>query len=632
MCGVLGVFRIGETAGPFPGRETLELMTDAMAHRGPDDRGLVRGHGYAVGARRLSIVDVEGGHQPVTNETGTVVAALNGELYNHLEVRRELERAGHMIRSRCDTEILPHLYEEIGPALPEKLDGMFGLVVWDSDQRRGLVARDRLGIKPVYYAIVDDLVIAASELKALLVSGIVPLDLDYDAIDAYLTLGFVPGPLTPLRHVRKLLPGHRLVLEPGGVHIERYWSYPSEAPVDDGWSDGEWRERLLSQLDDAVAKRLMADVPLGAMLSGGLDSSFVVALMAGRTSGAVKTFSVGFAGAPDNELEAARGVARTYATDHHELELSLSDPIDLEALVWSLDEPLADLSTIGFEALCGLAANDVKVALTGQGADELLAGYGRYSQVVAMARAQRVPRPVRRGLLGLTRGSSSRYVRALGLTLEEDPVAAAIWARTAWNRDFAIAAARGPLTGRHGGAVDARIAAALPASGLDPLQRTLALDGQLGLVDDMLHYFDRTSMAHALEVRVPFLDHRLVELAARIPTRLKMRRGTGKILLRQAARGLVPDEVIDRPKVGFFSSAVDHWFEAQLPGLIGDVLLDPGARYSELLDPEIAVRSLLGGPRDYRHSKFLLSVLMLELWLSTYLPRARSAQLAAARL
>ena len=296
MCGICGVFQTGGSPREVVPPHVLDAMTDVMTHRGPNDRGTASEPGFALGVRRLSIVDVEGGHQPVVNERDSIVAVQNGELYNHGFLRRGLERAGHVLHSRCDTEILPHLYEDFGSAVPDRLRGKFGLAIWDKERRRGLLARDRLGVKPLYYAEVGDLVVFGSELKSVLASGLVPLDLDADAIDAFLTLGFVPGPLTPLRAVKKLLPGHRLVVDRTGARAEPYWTYPEPAAATLRWSDEEFAEQLLAVVEDAVAARLMSDVPLGAMLSGGLDSSLVVALMARRMSEPVKTFTVGFAG------------------------------------------------------------------------------------------------------------------------------------------------------------------------------------------------------------------------------------------------------------------------------------------------------------------------------------------------
>ncbi len=601
-----------------------------MTHRGPDDRGTYTGTGAALGVRRLSIVDVEGGHQPVSNKDGSIWAIQNGELYNHLELRRELRT--HRFRSRCDTEILPHLYEDAGDALPERLRGKFALAVWNERDRTGLIARDRLGVKPLYYAARGDLLVFASELKGLLASGLVEPDLDHAAIDALLTLGFVPGPLTPLRDVFKLLPGHRIVVDGDGFRVERYWEYPAPAP-DPGPTAQEWQQLLLSELEDAVRVRLMSDVPLGAMLSGGLDSSLIVALMARNTTEPVKTFSVGFADARDNELADAREVARLFGADHHELELTMTDAtVDLADLVWSMDEPVADLSSLGFLALSELAARHVKVALAGQGADELFGGYRKHRVAAAAERWQRLPGPVRAsGRLAATLGP--RPARRLRDALE---------ARDGVDRLLAMSALLEPslreelygsrrLRSCDGGAAKAAISRTIGELAAPPLAETLHVDGQLALVDDMLHYFDRASMARSLEVRVPFLDHKVVELSARIPTELKVHGLTTKHVLKQAALELLPERIVTKRKVGFFHGSISAWFRAQTDGAIVDYLLAPSPRYAELLERR-AVERLVRRHRQSRHSgtgRLLLSILLLEVWLSTYLPRAMQHQRAA---
>jgi asparagine synthase (glutamine-hydrolysing) len=620
MCGICGAIDLTGRGSPPVDEHVLRRMTDVMLHRGPDDEGYHLDDGIAIGVRRLSIVDVAGGHQPMSDERGAVVAAQNGELYNQHVLRADLEQAGHRFKTTCDTEILPHLYARFGDRLPEHLNGIFGLVVWDADARRALLARDRLGVKPLYYAQAGGALVFGSELKAVLASGLVSMELDLEAVDLYLSLGFVPGPRTLLREVKKLSPGHRLVVEPPDVRVEQYWRYPDPTPLP-GRSNEEWREELLALLDDAVAGQLMSDVPLGAMLSGGIDSSLIVALMARRMDRPVQTFSVGFAGTVDNELALARETARTLGTEHHELELSLDDPVDLEGLIWSLDEPLADLSAVGFSALSALTAEHVTVALSGQGADELLAGYDRYRQIRLVDRFASTPWLVRRtAATGFGLGPP-RLRRAAMVAASADPVAAGVVARSEWAESARARAATGELQDVGPAVLEEALADRIGSSRSHGVERALVLDAQLNLVDDMLHYFDRTSMAHSLEVRVPYLDHRLVEFCARMPTALKLSGGSTKRILRAAARGLVPDAVIDRPKVGFFSGAVEHWFRSQVGGRVGDILLDRDARYTEFI-ARSEVERLIAADGAYRRSKLLLSILMLELWLSSYLPRA----------
>jgi asparagine synthase (glutamine-hydrolysing) len=629
MCGICGVIQIGGEPRLVVPNHVLDRMTDAMAHRGPNDRGTHVSPGASIGARRLSIVDVAGGHQPFANEDGTIWAVQNGELYNHASIRDDLRGRGHRFASRCDTEILPHLYEEAGPMFPERLRGMFGIAVWDAVRQRGVIARDRLGIKPLYYAVCGDLVVFASELKSLLASGLVPTALDYEAVDAYLTLGFFPAPATPLAAVRKLEPGCILVIEDGAVEQRRFWSYP-QPTIERGGDLEEWSGRLLSELEESVRLRLMSDVPLGAMLSGGLDSSLIVGLMADLMDRPVQTFAVGFREAGEaNELADARFVADVFGAEHHELELSFAEQtISLERLVWHLDEPLADLSSLGFIALSELAAEHVTVALSGQGADELLGGYRKHRAASIAGAWRRVPAPLRRALLaGARRGPRSvrRPVDTLAAAGPAERLLAASGAVTAVNRQRLV---RGPLAELDGNAALRAISYRLGDFPDEPLPAALYLDGQLGLADDMLHYFDRASMAHSLEVRVPFLDHHVVELCAAMPGDLKVRRFETKHVLRHAARGLVPDRIIDKPKIGFFNAAVDEWFRAQARGAISDYLLGPNPRYAEMIDRsevEGLVRAHADDPQsDSGH--LLLSILMLEIWLSEYLPRSLSAE------
>ena len=604
----------------------LDRMTDAMTHRGPSDRGTLVEDGVALGARRLSIIDVAGGHQPFRNEDGRIWGAQNGEIYNHDELRRTLTNEGHTLLTRCDTEIIPHVYERDGVAFVERLTGKFAIAVWDGKRRRAVLARDRLGIKPLYYAHIGYLVVFASELKSLLASGLVSSQLDYEAIGAYLSLGFVPGPRTPLAAVRKLQPGHRLVVDPQGVREERYWEFPTPQP-DHSMTLAEARERLVVELEAAVRRRLMSDVPLGAMLSGGLDSSLIVALMARNVSEPVKTFSVGFTEDPNNELADAQLVADTFGTEHHALELSFADnQISLEELAWWMDEPLVDLSSLGFLALSRLAAKSVTVALSGQGADEMLGGYSRHRRASLIAHARRLPSPLRRlGESGLSLGGA-RYGRLADAIAASDPAHRHLALRSAFvNPATYQHLAQGPLATIAGS--PALRAVQRHASGLkdDPLSAALYLDAQLGLVDDMIHYFDRASMAQSLEVRVPFLDPGVVELCAVIPNRLKVHGLTTKYILRDLARDLLPKRIIEKRKVGFFNGVARSWMQAQLRGPAADYLLRPDLRCAEFLDRSEVTHMVKahadGSPADV---DALFSVLMLEVWLTSVLPRATS--------
>ncbi len=623
MCGIAGAFRLdGRGEPPLP-EQVLRAMTDVMAYRGPDDAGFVAGDGCSLGARRLSIVDVDGGHQPFASERERVWAAQNGEIYNHDALRSELRARGHVLRSRCDTEVLPHLYEEHGPDLAERLRGMFAVAAWDRAERRGVLIRDRLGIKPLYYAVTGDVVVFGSELKCVLASGLVSDELDPEAIAAYLMLGHVPGPMTPLRDVRKLEAGERLVVGDGELRVERWWRYPAPDP-DPSHSAEEWAQIVLDKLDESVRLRLMSDVPLGAMLSGGLDSSLIVALMARHMSEPLKTFAVGFAG-EDSELPDARRVADELGAEHHELEVRMrTEPGDLSRLVWHLDEPLADLSSLGFLPLCELARRDVTVALTGQGADELFGGYRKHRVASLAGSWQRLPGAARRGATATLRRAPGRAGRLADALDATDPAARLIASSGYVYDDIRSDLFSGALA-EHSGAAHAVLEGKLTgAPNAAPLEAALYLDARLGLVDDMLTYFDRASMACSLEVRVPFLDHELVELCARIPGGHKVRRLQGKHVLRLAARGKVPDFVLSKRKRGFFNEAVGSWAEAAGGSLINDVLLNQNPAYERILDRNAVERAVSDLRAGRGNPKLVLALVMLELWLGEYLPRALS--------
>jgi asparagine synthase (glutamine-hydrolysing) len=627
MCGICGIVQIGGEPREVIAPASLDVMTDVMTHRGPDDRGTYKAPGIALGVRRLSIVDVQGGHQPVVSEDGSIVAIQNGELYNHTEIRQRLRSGGHVFASLCDTEILPHLYEQHGTRFPEHLRGKFAIATWDGRRRRAVLARDRMGVKPLYWARAGDLVVFASELKAVLASGLVTTELDLEAIDLYFTLGFVPGPRTILAGVRKLAPGSTLEIGEDDVRETPYWAFPEpdpeivERPLD------EYADELLDLLRAAVRDRLMSDVPLGAMLSGGLDSSLIVALMAESSSSPVVTFSVGFQEDESNELADARRVAELFGCEHHELELSVTEnTLDLDELVWHLDEPIADLSALGFDVLCRLAAEHVTVALAGQGADELFGGYTKHRAAAAIRTLGALPTPMRRALAAVPL-PGARMRRARGALGARDPSQRLLAMSGRLVDGYRDDLYRGDLAAVREDNAHAAVEALRAGLDGDPLAVTLYLDARLGLVDHMLLYFDKTSMANSLEVRVPFLDHRLVEWAARVPSSMKVHRGVTKRVLRQAGLRFLPDATVNKRKVGFFRFALDSWLQAQLDGEAGERLHAGDAAYRELLDGD-AVERLV---EDYRRdpsedrARLVLAILLFESWLTSFRDRSRSA-------
>ena len=626
MCGICGVVQIAGEWRQVVSPEQLDAMTDAMTHRGPNDRGTYAAPGIALGVRRLSIVDVEGGHQPVESEDGNVVAIQNGELYNHAELRRELRTDGHQFVSRCDTEILPHLYERYGTGFPAQLRGKFGIAVWDERLRRVILARDRMGVKPLYWARVGDVVVFASELKSILASGMLQPQVDLEAIDLYLSLGFVPGPRTPIAGVRKLAPGSIVVISPADVREEPYWSYPEPHPDPHARQVEDYADELLPLLREAVRDRLMSDVPLGAMLSGGLDSSLVVALMAEASNRPVVTFSVGFREDEANELADARRIAEGFGCEHHELELSVTqNAVDIDELAWRLDEPVADLSALGFDLLSQVAAEHVTVALAGQGADELFGGYTKHRAAATIGALGFVPEGLRRAVGGLP-WPNPRLRRAFNAFGAEDPSSRLLAMSGRLVNGLRADLYKGALASVREDNAYTAVEALRGGLDGDPLGVTLYLDARLGLVDHMLLYFDRTSMAHSLEVRVPYLDHRLVEWAATVPPSMKVRRGVSKRVLKAAGVRLLPPQTVNKRKVGFFRSALDVWLNAQLAGPAGERLQARDAAYAELLD-SAAVEELVDGYRRKRTedaARLVFAILLLDSWLTTFIRRTPS--------
>jgi asparagine synthase (glutamine-hydrolysing) len=611
VCGIAGF-----AGSPLPvGDAEAELarMCGAIRHRGPDDEGRLVAPGIAIGMRRLSIIDLAGGQQPIGNEDGSIQIVFNGEIYNHHELRSQLQAAGHTFRTHADTEVIVHGYEEWGDQVASRLRGMFGFAIWDAKRRRLFVARDRLGIKPLYYECKGGVLRFGSELRALLAgSGDTPPVSD-DAIAWYLALGYIPEPLSVFEGVRKLPPGHTLAWEaavPDRVEVRQYWS-PVRPEVAAG--EQEAVEELRRLLADAVACHLESEVPLGAFLSGGLDSSTVVALMARAAAGRVRTFSIGFEEMGYNEAPHARAVAGALGTEHSELILTPDADQVIDGLVALFDEPFADSSALPTYFVSELARRQVTVALSGDGGDELFAGYTRYADAL---RRGVLPSPVRplpaaAGRL-LPHGAYGRN-RLLDL------------GRSRRGR-YATTVAQ-PLAASEGGVARPGLATRLPAFGhlldrwfdvadqRDPITALTLVDMQTYLPGDILTKVDRTSMAVSLEARVPLLDHPLVEFAVSLPGSLKFRDGTGKWIFRKAIEGLVPGIVLNKPKQGF-AVPLDRWFRNELRGRIETLgRSSPALDYVDERALQRLVAEHLRGRRDHSHQ--LWRVLALSLWLQS---------------
>jgi asparagine synthase (glutamine-hydrolysing) len=606
VCGICGT--IGDAS-------RLEGMSATLVHRGPDSHGSYVDGEVGLAARRLSIIDLETGDQPLGNEDGTVTVVQNGEIYNYEELRRELERAGHRFRTHGDTEVLAHAYEQWGDRFPERLRGMFAVALWDAPRRRLLLARDRFGIKPLYVREHDGGLEFASELRAL-PRG----EIDLDALEAFLAFNSVPAPLTIFRGIRKLRPGHLLVWEDGAAREERF-ARPGPLPERTD-EEAELVEELRGRLRDSVRAHLVADVPVGVLLSGGVDSGLLAALAAQETSGTLRTFSIGFEEAGFDELADARRVAERYGTAHEELVLRPDAALLLPALAEAFDEPFADSSALPTYLVSELASRHVKVALSGEGGDELFGGYYTYAADLLAARLgglARLARPLVERLPSSSGKASfdyraKRFVRAAHLPPLE--------AHHGWKEIFSPAA-RAELTGRSHpfDPVDLLRARHGETEGAAQLARLQDVDLGLYLVDDLLVKTDRASMAWSLEARVPFLDTAVTNLALALPTRHKVRGLGKKLLLRKAAEPLLPHEIVHGRKRGFSIPAA-AWLRGELEPFARDTLSSETLRRQGFFRPE-AVHALLdahvAGREDL--SRQLWGLLAFTLWHERHVER-----------
>ncbi len=624
MCGITGL------AGSLrTDRQTLLRMNDALHHRGPDGEGFYWDDHVGLGMRRLAIIDVEGGNQPIFNEDGTVCVVFNGEIYNFQDLRQALEQRGHRFATSSDTEAVVHAYEEYGPGCVEHLWGMFALAVWDQREQRMLLARDRLGKKPlVYYQAPDGGLAFASELHALLQHPAVPQRVDPRAIDDYLTYLYVPAPTTAYRDIRKLPPAHRLVWQAGRITVERYWHvrFGEKRSI----SEDEALEQFGELLRDAVRRRLIADVPLGAFLSGGMDSSSVVAEMAELSSAPVKTFSIGFGERDYDELAYARQVAERFGTEHHEFVVEPRALDILPTLVEHYGEPYADSSAVPSYYVSQMTRRHVTVALNGDGGDELLAGYERHWAARIAARYDTIPRFVRHGL-----------IRPL-IPLVPEPRQRRAFLRRA--KRF-MAAAHLPVLDRYlhwvgcytpaqklglyaddfvhelrGNDPGHWLSEALaPEPHLDPVDAVQRADTLMYLPQDCLVKMDIASMANSLEARSPFLDHRLVEFCASLPSSYKLRGRTSKVLLRRLMRDRLPPAILTRPKMGF-GVPVGQWLRGELRPLLEETLLSTRFNDRGYFRPP-AVRALVDEHLSQRADRtaHIWALLMLELWFRRFI-------------
>lgn len=616
MCGICGIFEPQRTVAIECA--TLKRMADSMHHRGPDDEGFFSNPGIGLGFRRLSIIDLEGGHQPLSNEDGSVWIAFNGEIYNFEELNRRYLASGHRFRTRSDTETIVHLYEELGEACFAELRGMFGIALWDGRKKKLLLARDRLGKKPLFYSWDGRRLVFGSEIKAIKAAGEFNGEVDPEALSDYFSYGYIPAPKTIYRNVRKLQPAHYLVVEGATIREAPYWDLRFE-PLQ--LSEAEWCERFLEEFRTAVRSRLVSDVPLGAFLSGGVDSSAVVSLMNGLQR-PVTTCSIGFAEEKYNEAADARSFAQSLEANHFE-EIVRPQAIDLvPKLAWHYDEPFADSSAIPTYYVSQVARRHVTVALSGDGGDENFAGYRRYKLTMWEDQMRSwLPEPLRRTVFGpLGRiypkmDWAPRVIRAKSTfqSLSRSSIDGYFHGISYCPPALKQRLLSRDLLHRLNGYDSAEVLRAhyAKAGTADPLSRIQYVDIKTYLVDDILVKVDRASMANSLEVRCPLLDHKLIELIAQIPSGLKLHNGTGKYIFKKAMEQVLPSEILTRKKKGF-AVPVAEWFRGELKEFAYERLIE---RHDEALNGAFLTRCWnqhQRGQRDW--SALLWSVLMFKSW------------------
>jgi asparagine synthase (glutamine-hydrolysing) len=642
MCGITGWANLDtHTPPPDGARDLLHAMCERMVHRGPDSEGLFVTSGVALGMRRLAIIDLVTGEQPAFNEDKSVAVILNGEIYNYRELRTDLERRGHSFRSASDTEVLPHLYEEYGDHMIRELNGMFAFALWDSRRRRLLIARDRFGEKPLYWGVFDKTLLFASEPKVLLAHPGVKPSLNLQALRQYLSFDYVPAPLSIYEGINKLPAAHKLVLANGRVEVERYWqlSYKTVQPAP---SEEEAAEHLRELMADAVRMRLVSDVPLGVLLSGGVDSSAVTALAVRASSEPVKTFSISFAEASFDESAYARSVAKFLGTDHHEERLSANLAANLvsEIGAW-MDEPFSDPSLVPTYLLSRFTRKHVTVALGGDGGDELFAGYPMYAGLRWAEFYRRIPSLVRAGVIEplvrllpvKTKNLSFDYKALRFITgAKYDPVTR----HHVWFGSFTPDEQLQLLTPEALAATDGEIYAqarqfADECDSEDLVTRMQSVDTRLYLAEDILTKVDRASMAVSLEVRAPFLDPRVAEFAASLPCNYKLRGQKTKYILKKAVRDLLPPFVTKRGKKGF-GVPVAEWLKEKLRPLARDLLSPERVRRAGVFNANYITRLQDEHERGVaNHRKLLWTLLMFELWHESFVETPRRIETSILR-
>ncbi len=620
MCGIAGFISRDRGASLEPREALLDRMCKVIAYRGPDEQGMVVRGRAALGMRRLSIIDLEGGQQPIYTEDGNLAIVFNGEIYNFRELRRELESLGHRFRSKSDTEVVVHAFEEYGVDCLSKLRGMFAFAIWNFREETLFIARDRVGKKPLFYSqIPNGDFVFGSELKTLLVHGGLTRSIDKSALDAYLTFGYVPEEFCIFEGVRKLPPGHYVVLKNGETSVRQYWDFKFDA--DEPEQSEEYYVRTLREkLEEAVRVRMISDVPLGAFLSGGVDSSTVVAYMSKLSDTPVKTFSIGFNEDSFDELKYARVAAKHFGTEHHEFVVTPDLVEIIDELVWHFDEPFADSSALPTFMVSKLAREYVTVVLSGDGGDELFGGYTRYTTNESRDVFARLPHGIRTGVLqklsmSLPHGAPGKnYLYNIGLAGNDRYIDSISHFNGPRRRALYAKGYAEELNGTFGIGEELYRKLADAVGGGSAIDKLLYLDSKTYLPGDILTKVDRMSMANSLEARVPLLDHKLIEFVMTIPSTLKMNGSVSKYILKKAMEGTVPNEILHRSKQGF-GVPIGEWIKQQLRARIVSDLRDQRTRERGYFDEKYIDTLLDEHQRNRRdHSHELWMLWMLELW------------------
>lgn len=622
MCGICGIF---DRSGAGVDMELLHRMTVAIRHRGPDGDGFLVDGEVGLGHRRLSIIDLDGGAQPIANEDGRLQVVFNGEIYNFVELTTELEGLGHRFKTHSDTEVIVHAYEQWGHECVNRFNGVFAFALWDSTRRELLLARDHLGVKPLYFVELDSRILFGSEIKSLLADPACPREVDTQALAELFTFRYVPSPRTLFKQVQKLPPGHRMVVSARGTEVARFWTWVPPAPTQRREDDLIEEYRWL--VEDAVRLQMRSDVPVGLFLSSGVDSGALLAIMSSCSSGPVRAFTIGFEdGQATNEVDDARDLARRFGASHEFMMVGPDDYVRYyDRYLWDLEEPVGNESAAAFYFVSYIASRHVKVALTGQGVDEPWAGYDRHLGAGLSEYYSRLPAPVTAAVSRLASripGRLERLTRGAASLAEPDVLTrftkvysffSAEMKGRLFNDDLRAALSPDPYQARmalHRLQSDVRH--------LDPLSQMLYVDTRSNLPDDLLMVADKTAMANSLEARVPYLDPRLIEFVERLPPQMKLKHGTGKYLHKRALEKWIPKPVVWRKKKGF-ANPVEHWFRIQMRPFVEECLLARDSATAQFFDQRYIAEMLRldrEGKRQYRRHLYLL--VSFELWYRAF--------------